>query len=47
LSSCRTPSSRLTLNGENGKITGYRHNAFLSEEGSRKIAIDPGALFLY
>lgn len=29
------------------KITHYLYNAFLLEEGNKKIAIDPGALFLY
>lgn len=29
------------------KITHYLYNAFLIEEGDKKIAIDPGALFLY
>jgi len=29
------------------KITFYGYNAFVVENGSRKIAIDPGALFLH
>lgn len=29
------------------KITHYLYNAFLVEDGDKKIAIDPGALFLY
>lgn len=29
------------------KITFYGYNAFLIESGKKKIAIDPGALFLY
>lgn len=29
------------------KITHYLYNTFLIEEGDKKIAIDPGALFLY
>lgn len=29
------------------KITHYLYNAFVIEEGDKKIAIDPGALFLY
>lgn len=29
------------------RITHYRYNAFIIESGSRKIAIDPGALFFY
>ena len=29
------------------RITHYLYNAFIIESGSRKIAIDPGALFFY
>lgn len=29
------------------KITHYLYNTFLIEQGNRKIAIDPGGLFLY
>ena len=29
------------------KITYYQYNAFLIEEGNKKIAIDPGSLFAY
>jgi L-ascorbate metabolism protein UlaG (beta-lactamase superfamily) len=35
------------LDSETLKITHYLYNAFLIEEGNKKIAIDPGALFLH
>ena len=29
------------------KITHYLYNAYVIEEGDKKVAIDPGGLFLY